>query len=253
MDNRLLLVKSEDKTNLKVPGFYTITQGTDIKYVGSTANLQRRYWGHNGRLKSGKHENKNLQTLSDQNTSLQFNPVPTDTKEEALNIEQQHLDDVNLREGLCNVATDARVPSKGIVRTQEHIDKLAAALRGKARSIETRAKMSTSKMGHKYNVGHKQTSEHKAAISRGTMGHSVSTETRSKLAKAATGNTRALGMKLSDEVKNKLSISKGEPVVIDDITYQSAQFAARQLNLSPQTILNRCASKKFPKWSKDRG
>lgn len=255
MDNKLLLVTSDgvDAATLKVPGFYTVVNEDVVHYVGSTENLYRRFSEHRFRLSAGNHENKNLQALYNKVETLLFKPVPTDSKERALDIEQAHLNDPDLKQHLCNIAVDARNPAKGITLTQEHKNKLSEAMTGREVSEETRSKMSASRMGLRNGLGHKRTPEHTAALVSANTGRNVSETTRAKLAEASRGNSYALGNKLSDETKNKQSISKGTPVTIDGNTYQSAQFAARQLNLSPQTILNRCESDKFPGWSKNRG
>ena len=250
MDNKLLLSATSGGVILQEPGFYTISDDTGVRYVGSTQNLQQRFNAHNRRLKTGKHENKNLRILSDKTSFFYFNPLPTKTKEEALKIEQEHL---NNSQGLCNIATNAYIPAKGRVTTEEQKAKLSKALKGRIISEETRAKMSASRMGLQNGLGHKQTPEHIESRASVLRGRSVSLETREKLAEASKGNTRALGSKHTEEANNRLSIAKGDPVVINGIAYQSAQFTAKQLNISPQTVLNRCASDKFPTWSKIRG
>ena len=52
-----------------------------------------------------------------------------------------------------------------------------------------------------------------------------------------------------DEDKNKSSISKGTVLTADGVEYQRFHYAAKQLVISPQTVLNRCKSDNFPTWS----
>lgn len=98
------------------------------------------------------------------------------------------------------------------------------------------------------------------------FGGSVSEETKMKISESQKGEKHwNYGGKLPEETKIKISESmKGRPmaekarvkfnqnnekrkrkVIIDGTIYESINGAARELNLQPQTILNRCKNEKF--------
>jgi len=91
-------------------------------------------------------------------------------------------------------------------------------MRGRKLSLETKAKMSASKIGNKYSLGHtySRTTETKDKLSAAMMGRQnakgckhtkVSAETRAKIGATQIGNQHMLGRKLSDITKTKMSIS----------------------------------------------
>lgn len=213
MNERLAIVKGVDPSSLVgTPGFYKITDCFGgIRYVGSTNNLYSRFHNHKHQLTTQGHVNSRLQDVSDHGV-LYFVPTVTPTKEEALEIEQSHLDDDALRATLCNVATDAVASATDLRRTPEHRQKLRQAMLGKRHSEATRAKMSQSRIGHSHNAGYEQTAEQIAA--------------------------------------RVAAISS--PVVIDDVKYPSMKLAAQALGVAQQTVSNRCASSNFPTWARNK-
>ena len=166
----------------------------------------------------------------------------------ALNIEQAILDESVGNGVICNIAKDARNPAKGLVRSEEHTEKLRLANTGRKLSEESRSKMSASRMGHSFNVGIKQKPEHIAKRALSNTGKKRSEETKALFSASKMGNTYNLGKKLTEEQILNLSIVKGKKCVIDGKQFHSCNEAARQLHISPQTVVNRCNSDNFKDW-----
>lgn len=97
---------------------------SEMTYVGSTENLYQRVSQHKNALIEGNHKNKNLQKAFNEDPRFNLTFTKTETKEEAVVIEQKTLNE-NFQTGkLLNISPDARVPCKGISRSEEQKEKL---------------------------------------------------------------------------------------------------------------------------------
>lgn len=251
MNNKLLLVTPPgvSVSDLRTPGVYKIINAEgQIKYVGSSKDLHDRFISHRGRLSRGTHENKNLQTYSISAKTLTFVGLPTDTKEEAVRIEQRYLDSLVGNGVICNISTDAKIPSKGRKLSDERKATISEFQTGRTHSSETKEKMSKSRMGNQYSLGIKQSEDHVRIRTLANTGTTRSEEVKAELSRIKLGNTHALGYVKSAEEKDKISKTKGTPVTIDGTTYQSFNRAAQALGVSPVTVINRCKSNKFSEW-----
>lgn len=258
----------------KVPpiaGVYIISdEETELKYIGSTNNLNRRRHEHLKHLNEETHHNEALQRLYEVSPNLDFQIIPTNTREEAYRLEQELLDTNNSSRFLLNVATDARTSGKNAILSKEtkrlisqaktgqklsedHIQKLRESHTGKTLSLETRKKMSESQMGHKVSqetrdkissaqIGKKLTPEHIEKTAASKRGKPLSEETRLKMSLSRTGKI------FTEDVRNKISQSNSNPVVIDGVEYASQKAAANVLNVSVGTVVNRLNSNQYPNW-----
>lgn len=117
----------------KAPGAYTIVdKDDDVVYAGSSNNLYQRYHEHRHTLKKGNHRNAGLQALSN-DSLLRFHGTPTETKDEALNIEQTLINEHMGKPKFCNRSTDARVHATGHVISPETQAKMTASRTGQKR------------------------------------------------------------------------------------------------------------------------
>lgn len=103
-------------------------------------------------------------------------------------------------EGLSNITDELR-------------ERIAKTATGKIPSLETRAKMSASRIGNSNSLGKKLppfTEEHRAKIGAVHKGKTVSVETRGKLAETSRGNKNCVGRKIrgwkqSEETRSRMS------------------------------------------------
>lgn len=145
--NDLLKNINKDFYNIKrnlhsYPAVYVIYHyNTEKIYVGSTHNLYNRINQHKQRLFNNTHRNKNLQNAFNIDKLLTFNFIKTDTKEEAVSLEQEiiNLSDKNT---LFNIATDARLSGKGLTKSIEQRKILSTKTKKQFESIEARQKHS---------------------------------------------------------------------------------------------------------------
>ena len=125
------------------PGAYVVTHTpTGQEYVGSAKNLSGRESEHRSMLKHNKHSCPPMQELynSDPNIeNYQFRCLPTETREEAFDIEQKWIDERKDSGRLLNVGTNTRSWRKGVPFTDEQKELLRKARTGFKTSEEVRA------------------------------------------------------------------------------------------------------------------
>ena len=231
------------KTNYDLknePGVYLIIDDENKKaYVGSTTELKRRYNRHVRELRNHEHYNPELQKLYDEKKDqLTFVGMAVEDKEHALELEQAVIDELHDTGVLCNKATDARHSTINFVLTEEHKAKLIAG-----------------------NLGRPKSEEQKQAISRSLTGRTLDPEHAAKARTAALGSKRSeevrkqmsenfKGVPKSEQAKLNMSLSKQNPVEIDNVVYHNASEAARQLNLKWNAVDYRIKSPNFPDWKR---
>ena len=197
-------------------GIYIIQNTVNAKrYVGSSANIQKRWSEHSNYLRNNRHCNPHLQAAwnkygEDAFKLIVFDPVEDIT--ELIEHEQWWINNLRPEYNILKVAGSPR-GRKASLQTRA---KLSAALKGNTRregkkaSPESRAKLSAARLGKK------KTPEHKAKLSAASLGRKHSQETLAKmsaarLGKSATwniGNTWNAGKKLTPEHRAKLSAAK---------------------------------------------
>lgn len=235
MDNKLLLAQEGEAVQQlpASPGAYVLKNEDDqIIYAGSTCNLRMRRNDYNSSLGRSQCWNDNLQVAADNSSIVTMDVIPTETKEEALNIEQNIVNEMHGNGILSNKAKDVRSPHKDVPLSSEHKEKLRQT-----------------NLGNQYSKGRKLSQDHREALIKAITNREVSEETKEKMAIAATGNQRAAGFVWTDQMKISSSETKGTAITIDGTDYRSYNHAAGELGLSPQTVLNRCKSDKFKNWN----
>lgn len=223
----------------KICGAYTILHlESGQKYIGSSDDLHARKGQHLRSLRSNTHINSGLQAAFNQDQDLQFNFHPTDTREEAFDVEQLLLDTNWGKPELLNRAPIARNPGIGQEWTPERIQKLSDANKGKQpwlgkkHSEETKAKMSAA----------------------ATLRPERSDEEKQRLRELRVGipHREEVRQRMSESHRGKPS-GAAIPVMINGVEYRSGLDAARQLGMSASAVkkkLNDPTNQEFVKLEK---
>ena len=152
-------------------GIYLIRNAVSGReYVGSSANMRRRFVHHRNRLRAGAHHGPRLQRAWNLRGEAAFEFVVLELVADPADLvarEQWHM--------------DARRPAYNTARA-------AGSVLGIKRSPDTRARIAAALLGNQYGRGHRKTEEWKAAA-----------------AARMTGNTHSLGKKLPASFSAALS------------------------------------------------
>lgn len=208
------------------PGCYIFTDPDNDKlYVGSTTNLATRTNSNLSALKHNKHHNKDLQEVYNRNPNIAMMVKPTNTVEEAQQLEQEVVDKFFPTGKLCNAAVEDVTRSRlGLPVDEEHRKKIGDGNRGKVISNETRLKTSEALLDKPKSEEHKQnlSNTNKAYFSteEGKADHARRTEKQS------------------------------HQVICKGVTYPSMIEAARALGINVGSVAHRCNSDKYPDFFK---
>jgi group I intron endonuclease len=219
-----------------VSGIYKIESKlkTDRCYIGSAANIQKRWNYHKEDLRKNKHANSRLQNHYNKysESDLQFSILLGCDKEDLIKHEQFFIDSLKPYFNICKTAGNklgvkasigtikklreshlGKKSGLGTKRTEESKRKMSEMRRGKKRkphSEETKMKM---RQNHKGMLGRKLTDDHKRKISVAGKGKKMSPVAIQNMCKAQTEyykthpGTRK-GVKLSEETKFKMSVAR---------------------------------------------
>lgn len=187
-------------------GIYKITNKTTSKiYIGSSTNVETRFYGHKLLLKNGTHSNGFLQNAWNKYGSEDFIFEIVEEVEDSRQLfprEQYYMDlySAYRREFGYNLAICADSPTRGTVFTYEHRQKLSKSKLGTKRPIEVRLKIAEYRTGQK----HRAESIQKMKIVQ--SGKIISKQQRENISRKLTGR------KLSDSHKKRIGLSrKGIP------------------------------------------
>lgn len=208
-------------------GIYEILNLVDNKfYIGSSIRMGTRFASHRRELRRGEHSNLILQRAWDKygEAWFQFKPILTCAKSMLLFYEQQLIDKAKPE---YNIAVAAGAPMRG----RKHTAEFCTAARARRHTPEARARISAAQMGranpsahiaHEFNRGKARSAETRARISANRKGKRVgftqSAETRAKISAARKGKPLSAehcaklsashkGMTLPAESRAKLSAS----------------------------------------------
>lgn len=221
-----------------LPGAYLIIDDDNEKaYIGSTTDLRRRMQRHSRDLKNNVHDNPELQELHNRK-EVNFIPLVTDDKEQALDFEQSVLNAFHNTEVLCNIASDAREAGKNFQLSPSHRVKLIQSNIGRPKSEEHRKAISQTLTGRKLDPDRAEKARTAA------LGSVRSEEHKRKISEANKGKT------VSEETRKKQSEAKHFPLSINDKIYHNGQEAANDLKLTRTTISRKVKSDKYPNWKK---
>jgi len=203
---------------MRISGIYqikSIVKPNKI-YIGSTINIQNRWWIHLCNLRLGKHNNKILQNHYNKygESDLIFSVLLECNEEDLIKNEQYYIDLLNPYFNICSKAASRlgvahsqetkdkiRKANLGKTLSEEHKKKIGKAGHGRVLSSETRIKMSIAKKGRII------TEEHRMKISKGNLGKCRTDEVKQKMSLAAMGNKNGKYLKgfvCSEERKQQM-------------------------------------------------
>jgi group I intron endonuclease len=132
----------------KTPVVYLITHPeSNSVYVGSTNDIQRRQREHNKCLRKGNHPNPKLQEAFNRNAVIEYEVIPTATRDEAYAMEQKLMDDYRAGGNLLNISPVANNSIPGWKQPEESIERMRLSSTGKSHTEESRQKMSDMRRG----------------------------------------------------------------------------------------------------------
>lgn len=193
-------------------GIYLIRNILNGKcYVGSSKNLEWRKHRHFTQLRNGDHHCSHLQRsfLKHGEDAFVFVVVEMVADLGKLIEREQHwIDETKKNVRLYNSAMVAG-SQLGIKRSEETIQKMRLAQKGKVIGEEARKKMSKAKLGTCFRKGKKASDDTRKRISDSKKGTVVSDETRKLLSQKRIGNKNALGHKqTSDTIAKRMESSR---------------------------------------------
>lgn len=178
-----------------VSGIYSIVSPSGGLYIGSSQDLDKRWYQHKYRLNKGDHHNRHLQNAWNKyKGELEFHTLLICEPINLITYEQQYLDFYQPRYNISKNA-DKTFNALGVKRSEETKDKLRQAHLGKPKK------------------GHPQTERVKQLISERMVGNQIwlgrkhSEESVKKMSESQTGITRK-GTPLSEKQKKFLSDSR---------------------------------------------
>lgn len=169
-------------------GIYQIENRTNGKrYVGSAANLVKRWRQHLQALRRGDHHNRHLQRAFDKHGEDAFEVsllAPVENRLQLIPREQHYLDTLNPEYNILPTAGS----SLGLRYTEETCRKLSAALTGRSLTPEHRRKLSEAQKGKRLTEDHRRKlSEAKKAERHPNYGKPRSKQTRRKISESKRG------------------------------------------------------------------
>lgn len=218
-------------------GIYQIRNSINGKlYIGSAVHFGKRWIAHRAYLNKGKHHSKSLQSawLKYGADAFVFEILEIVPAAELLAVEQAYLDRMQpfSHQGynICGVAGSVR----GITRSPETRERMAACKRGLTHTAEARAKIGaaakgrilTSEQKAKQSAalsGREFTLEHRAALTEARKGRVTTDECRANLSEAHKGIPQ------SEETRAKRSAAlKGRVFSAESIAKMKAAAQARE-------------------------
>lgn len=204
-------------------GVYFIRLLSGHFYIGSTTDFPYRRRSHTSLLSRGIHSSAMLQQYYRPDETPVFECIPTNTAQEAIDLEAAMIERHWGNPLLCNTVlpSDPGRHLRGIPRTDEAKERMRIGRSGISPTAEQRERIGNAKLGSKH-----------------------SSETIQKMSETRTGQTK------SPEWVAKIAESFSQKVEVNGVTYPSATAAANALGTSANTVLNRCRNPnpKFSGW-----
>ena len=174
----------------RTSGIYAIQRGQHT-YIGSSADIKKRWSNHRSELRRGVHPSPHLQNAWNLygEDSFEFSIVEECPIDQLLAREQWHLDQCNEVYNCAPIAGTRR----GVPHSPETRERMSAAHMGHEMSPEAREKLRSTLTGRKLSP------EHRANMSAVRIGSKHTDETRAKMSVSQTGR------KHTEESKAKMS------------------------------------------------
>ena len=177
-------------------GVYEITNlqdGRATSYVGSSADVRRRWRDHVLMLRGGRHHNLHLQRAWDKYGEGAFSFCVLEQvadEKDLLEREQCFLARAFEVGGTYNIAQDATASMLGHAFSEEHRRRMSKAQMGNQAWLGRRHTEETKRKISKALTGRRLSKEHKRNVSKAMMGHEMSEETRQKISQSLTRTER---------------------------------------------------------------
>jgi group I intron endonuclease len=131
--------------SLRGSGIYWIRNKNNGKfYIGSAADIKRRWWNHRSLLRRGEHDNVHLQRAWAKHgeAAFEFAVIEDVPVNQLLTVEQWYLDNTRCLED--SYGYNLNISADGSKHSEETKKKIGDANRGRKRSEATLKKMSAS-------------------------------------------------------------------------------------------------------------
>lgn len=245
---------------------------TNVFYIGSTSNIDRRMSQHLELLIKNNHKNKKLQEAWNVDNDFLINTFEFEDRESAYKFEEQMIKNVDKtprRDLMCNISLSYKfgdvltrhpdrlnIINQRINSQKEYNSKLSPeqkavrfskpgvlnGMYGRTHTLEVKKKLSEMMKGHSFNKGIKLKPEHVAKIS-----------ARQKL---RTGEKNSFfGKHHSDETKQILrnrflgvKPTNCRKISADGLEFQSCADASRYFKISQGLVTHRIKSNKYHNW-----
>lgn len=218
------------RKNHSHPAAYALLHVASEKiYVGSTEDLYTRVNNHRNRLKAGEHRNKNIQEAFNQDSRFELAFVQTETKEQAIEIEQRMLD-IHMSSGrLLNISPNAQIACKGVLLSDQRKDEIRQKTIDQFSSQEARE--NHSKISKQLWECPEYRERQKLAIA------NIDIEQKS------TRITESLKDKWQDpDYRSKMEADRQKrrkPITVDGTQYSSVKEASQIVDIPESTIISR--------------
>lgn len=133
--------------DVNLSGLYKIINLINGKfYIGSAVHFRKRWELHRSNLKNNKHDNRHLQNAWNLHgdEAFKFEILKFCDKKDLLNNEQIYINWLNPEYNICKIVANSRL---GVKSSPEHVAKIIAANKGKAKSEECKAKLRIARLG----------------------------------------------------------------------------------------------------------
>lgn len=197
---------------MKRCGIYLITNTVNGKvYVGSSVDLDKRWYMHQNRLTAGAHRNSHLQRAWQKYgaSAFTFSVLELTERECLIEREQFWIDKLcasdEVSYNICRTAANTRL---GVKVSEETRQRMSAATTGQRHSEETRERIAAAKRGVKRPP---RSQEYRDNIGAARRGKKASEETRAKMREARarrpppSAETRA---KMAESMRKTLAAKK---------------------------------------------
>lgn len=221
---------------------------SNLFYFGSTGRYTKRKGFHLWHLKNGTHSNKRLQEAYTENGVANWTFVAMPTLQMARTLESTMIKLNKTNPYMVNltgvVASNGNLVSDLVLK-----EPIMVVSDGERRhSLETKKRMSdrwtdeVRRVHGQKRKGYLHRQESKELMSEKHKGKKLKESTKQLMSIAKKG------IPMSSERRIRNAESRGKRVSIDDVVYMSRADAAKALDVSEQTVVNRCRNKKS-KWA----
>lgn len=240
---------------LNTPGAYVLFNPDTLEfYIGSSKNILSRLIKHNDLLLYNCHFNLKVKKSFIKSRYFQVLYLPSNTREEAYDIEQD-LINANLNNPLMmNVSIDVKASRKGLLFSEESKQKMRDSWNPERRinilenikkahkvihSDEALKIQSERMKGNTYGVGQGITEERREFLSKLHSGKILSEETKQKISETK-----------KEAFANGCKRPRAESIMVNGIRYVSCNEAGKYLDLHSGVVWYRVNSKnnKYQEW-----